>query len=662
MPHFIVYLGFSLLLVTACSEAPHAEQVSPSSSGNDDAGTGVDTANAEADAPADTLREEGDGVDEPTDTSTTDSSTTDSSAGEADATGVSEGCDCQIWEHCDAEGVCVEDLCDQGTTTCAVDAPEASEAIQVCNAEGSAMELVPCAEGEVCHLGVCQTPVCEANATEGCEGGQLKVCNSVGTGWSLIPCPGGSACLEGECVPLQPNVILLMDTSGSMNAVDLSGTLPAECTGDECPPWTWPSCDVVDAPQTRLGKAKKALQAVLASEEAQTCRLALQRFPQKFDLFKLLGQSDPTCEGIPLIAFDLFSKDNATVHNIHQITELAPDGSDLAEIMPVPFNAQAASTTSEILRWVDFEHVYENDGEPCQNLNDCSPPITHKACIAGECASSLEPELRAMGKTPLGRALFYAGEIYRHTVVVEGRSCESDTECYSPHYTCVEGACRDPFRSCRPNLIVLFSDGAETLDTDPELFFHARNQAKRLHYGLGCESDADCLNGATCVDWLCTPPTPLDFPSAYQVVPETTCYLGEVVANDACDDAVGPDEECCLTRGVCRLTSVPCGNNFACSDYPYPCGGSASTCSGRCEEIDTGFADGVGQDVLRDPEGTPFSVTVHVVDAAGSPTGTSLVAAMGGGQHALVDLDDLDGVLNVFTPLLDVKANTDACP
>ena len=106
---------------------------------------------------------------------------------------------------------------------------------------------------------------------------------------------------------------------------------------------------------------------------------------------------------------------------------------------------------------------------------------------------------------------------------------------------------------------------------------------------------------------------------------------------------------------------MPCGNNVVCAPYPYPCGGTASTCNGTCEPVDTGYIDDVGQDVLRDPAGDPFAVTVHVVDVVNAPTGTRLVAALAGGEHAIVDLDDLDGILDVFKPLLDLKANTDAC-
>ncbi|MDP6943412.1 MAG: hypothetical protein QF464_04620 [Myxococcota bacterium] len=655
-------LGTLVLILAACGDADTG-----TTDADQDSAWSPDTVDIEQDAGAGSA-DGGDGATQDTSGSPDSNTQAGDGAGEEDTEGPGEidsgppPCDCQIWEHCDADGQCVEDLCDQGTTTCAPPTEDVPQGLMVCSDDGSAVEIVPCGDGEVCHLGLCQVPMCEPNASLGCVDGQLEVCNSIGTETLLIPCQGGSACLEGECVPVEANVILLIDTSGSMNAVDLAGTFPGECEGADCPPWTWPQCDDLDAPQTRLGKAKKALQGVLASEEASGARLALQRFPQKFDLFKLLGQSDPTCEGVPLIGFDLFSKDNAQVHLTHQIETMAPDGSDLAEIMPVAFGSDQAVTNAEILRWVDFEHVYESDGEACDNLNDCSMPIAHKACVAGECAVGTEPELRAMGKTPLGRALFYAGEIYRHTVVVEGRTCTEDADCHSPHYSCVDGACHDPFRTCRPNLVVLFSDGAETLDTNPELFFHARNQAKRLQYGLGCASEDDCLNGAVCTDGACQLPADTPLPSVAQVVDAATCYKGEVVDDQECEQAPGAEEACCQTRGVCHLTSVPCANNDACEPYPYPCGGSASTCNGTCEEIDTGYVDSAGQDVLRDATGAPFSVTVHVVDAADAPTGTLLVAAFGGGQHAVVDLDDLDGILDVFTPLLDVKANTDACP
>jgi hypothetical protein len=226
----------------------------------------------------------------------------------------------------------------------------------------------------------------------------------------------------------------------------------------------------------------------------------------------------------------------------------------------------------------------------------------------------------------MGRSLFYAGEVLRHRVVVEGRACEADVDCDSPHYTCVDQACHDPLRDCRANVIILFSDGGETLDTWPDKFFHPRVQAKRFHYGLGCSSDDDCLNGATCASGTCQIPAEVALPS-----------------------------------GVCHLTSVECVDNTPCfADYKYPCGPS-QTCSGECEGLGTAYVDNVGQDLLRDPSGAPISVTVHVVDAAGAETGNGLIAKLGGGQHVPVDFDDLEGLIGAFTPLLDIKSNLDGC-
>ena len=186
------------------------------------------------------------------------------------------------------------------------------------------------------------------------------------------------------------------------------------------------------------------------------------------------------------------------------------------------------------MEWVDFDEVYDISETECTLSLNCPSEAGKAWCIGQKCAVLVEPELHATGGTPLGRSLFYAGEILRHLVVAEGRPCSADSDCGSPHYTCVEGACRDPYRACRPNLIVMFTDGGESFDNFPETFFHPQVQAKRLHYGLGCTSDADCLNGAACVSGI--------------------CELPEVVPSQ-----------------VCHLTDVPCSSNLDC-----PCARSAS--------------------------------------------------------------------------------------
>ncbi len=562
----------------------------------------------------------------------------------------------QLWEYCDDSGQCLDDVCDQGQTTCA-----SNDTQKICNGDGSAFELVPCEGDWVCYLGLCQAPVCSPDDPPTCEDGQQKVCNSIGTGWTLLPCPGGSGCLGGNCVPVEPNVILLMDTSGSMNWFNAEQQTPYECEGEGCPPWTWPQCDDQEQPQTRLGKAKKALMGILESEAADSVRMALQRFPQKFDIFKLLGDSDPTCNGAPLWGFDLYSSDNTTVNETHEIETMDPEGGVLGEILPVPFGLDGALTQSQILAWIDGEHTYEPTGESCTNLSNCSGPIVTQACIDGQCAESSNPELRAMGQTPIGRALFYAGEILRHLVVVEGQACLVDDDCGSPHYSCVDGQCHDPLGDCRPNLIVLFSDGGETLDTWPDDFFHPRIQAKRLHYGLGCNGDEDCLNGASCQAGVCQPPSDKLPGPVFEVLAESTCYKGLPADDEACAQTPGEGEMCCELQGVCHLTDLPCANNTVCFDYKYMVSGSPAEYSGECELPGFEFVDPMGANLVRDASGRPISATIHVVDASQQTNGNAHISTMGGGQHVPVDLDNPEQLIELFLPLLDVKSNVDSC-
>lgn len=609
-------LGLTLILVLGgCSaSAGAADAASDLSDVVDVADDSAADSDVRADA-ADDASAPSDATDEPSETGAADTAGADVDDDPPEV--APPTCDCQPYEYCDDSEVCVDDVCDQGSVTC--DSPTDR---RVCADDGSSFEVTPCPGAEICYLGVCEEPTCTPNEVVGCDGGQLEVCNSVGNELLLIPCPGGSACLDGECVDAEPNVILLMDTSGSMNWVNEQGGSLAECEGDGCASWAWPSCDDPVFPQTRLGKAKLALQGVLATEEAKGVRLALQRFPQLFSL--LGGASEPDCAGAPLMGFDLAIFDNGVNHEVPY--ESMAGGAP--QIMPVPFSPEAVDPETkhaELLRWIDFEEHYDLNDEECIALTQCEGAAGKKACIGGHCGVLIEPELRALGNTPLGRALFYAGEMFRHVVVVQGRQCVADTDCASPHYSCVDGECHDPLRACRANIVVVLSDGGESVDTWPDDFFHPRVQAKRLHYGLECGTSDDCMNGATCVSGVCEM----------------------------------PDAD--LPPGVCHLTDVPCEDNGVCfADYKYPCG-PASTCSGECEDLVDEEVDAKGANVLRDPAGQPISVTVHIVDAANQVNGNSLVAALGGGQHVPVNLDDPASLLDVFKPLLDVKDNIDGC-
>ena len=522
-----------------------------------------------------------------------------------------ETCTCIPTDHCDENGACVDDVCTQGATTCA-----SLEQISICNEDGSAFELIDCDENTACYLGECVAQKCDPGGPAVCEDGQIKVCNGLGTEYNLIPCPGGTACKDGECVPIEPNVILLVDTSGSMNWVNEAGGMPDECEGDDCVPWTWPMCDDPESPVTRLGKAKKALQGVLTSDAAADARMALMRFPQLLNI--LGGGAAPTCAGAGLKGFGkIFQEQHALEYE-----QVQPE--KLGSIMPVPFPATQQTDKSSLLEWIDFSQVYDIGDKDCILATVCDGEPGNKWCVGNKCAALVEPELFATGQTPIGRTLFYAGEYLRHAVVAQGRDCAADADCASPHYTCLEGKCHDPYRACRPNVIVLLSDGAESFDTFAEKFFHPFIQAKRLHYGLGCSSDADCLSGATCVGGACT----------------------------------APDE---LPDAVCHLTDVPCTKNQEGFEYKYKCG-PAQTCSGKCDQTGLTWTDSdEGAEVLRDAAGDPIAVTIHVVDASSALVGSKTIATLGGGKHLPVDLDDPQSIIDVFLPLLDVKAAVEGC-
>ena len=151
--------------------------------------------------------------------------------------------------------------------------------------------------------------------------------------------------------------------------------------------------------------------------------------------------------------------------------------------------------------WVDFDEAFSTTETPCSNTTDCGDDICllNTATNTYECAGHTNPELRATGSTPLGRSLFYAGEYIRKHMVIEGKSCVSDADCGNENYLCSnENTCFDPLRDCRSTTIVLFTDGVESPETSLVDFFNPLVQAKRLHYGLGCAFDSDCLDESEC--------------------------------------------------------------------------------------------------------------------------------------------------------------------
>ena len=235
----------------------------------------------------------------------------------------------------------------------------------------------------------------------------------------------------------------------------------------------------------------------------------------------------------------------------------------------------------------------------------------------------MDPELRGVGFTPIGKSLFYAGEYFRHQVLVEGKACMADADCASPHHTCVDGLCHDPLHECRPNVVVLLTDGGETEDRDSGTFFHPRAQAKRLHYGLGCAGDADCAGGATCQAGSCQPPL-LPYPDGTQ---------------------------------MCSVFGIPCAADGDCIS---PCTGGQCPVTCGPARVDGMTQGEAGR--ITDQAGHPVSLTLHVVDASGVDGGNADLAAYGGGLHVSVDLVDVDALVQRLQPLLDTKTLLARCP
>lgn len=519
---------------------------------------------------------------------------------------------CPSGTHPEGE-LCAEDLCSPGTSTC-LDL----ETVRVCDDIGASFDDFGCPGGQVCYLGICWEPICEPGETGGCQGANVLKCNSLGTEWVPFPCSAGTACAgAGECEPVAPNVVLLVDTSGSMNWFPDGGS-PLDCVGASCPPWSLPDCDNGAEPQTRLGKVKAALQSVVASEAIASMRVALQRFPQALLTEDFITPA--SCQGGYWTLADPFTGLMSGDNQSHTTAANGWFGAGIDQIVPVPMSADGPTDFTELARWFDgVEQISATTGGFCFDASMCGDG----PCMATGCASIVEPELRAVGGTPLGKSLFYASEYLRNFVLVEGKTCITDADCASSNHVCQTGSCHDPFATCRQNIVIAFTDGEETENVHLTDFFHPRVQAKRMHYGLGCASDGECAAGATCSGGVCTPPS-------------------------------GAIDEAAM---VCETGGLPCTSTTECPD---PCI-TWDTCQGLCTEARVTYTDPGGADRILDQAGQAVPITVHVVDASGTPGANRLIAAYGGGEHFSVDLTDPEDLVSTVNQIIGDTKNNNAC-
>lgn len=528
--------------------------------------------------------------------------------------------DCEKGTFCE-DGTCVPLKCQPGDIMC-----DGAQVV-VCDKVGSDHVLVEdCgAKGQICVSGACVDKGCKTGqmtcaspttallCKDGKQGYQAKGCVDTdpctfdrcedGVGCVNDPKPDGMACgkdkwcFKGQCTSVVNNLIVIFDTSGSMND---------KVPGKNCKSTVWPGCIDPHKACNRIGVSKSVFKKALAHVDTTHTRLAMFRFPQIVwsPEVPLPGKGpfspppEPDCVHGYYMGYQAM-----TTHGAQESAPLDAGWywDNLQEILCVPFpSASDEDPKAALLDWMDGVETLADSETPAHD----------------------NPELRSIGWTPIGRTFFYVGEYLRHKVVIDGAPCKADADCGNPNYVCEKDKCLDPMRACRKTTVVLFTDGGEI--NKPTDFFAPWVQAKRLAYGLGCSGDQDCVGGALC--------------SCPSYKPDCT-----------------PAEHMCLptdkgTGYYCESTMAPCLPEADPGDDAYCATGQGFyACQPDAMETITASAQEAAQNVLRSPDGKPFGVTVHVVDISGEPNGpkkhSGNIARLGGGKLLSSDGIDEDAFL-----------------
>ncbi|MCA9544695.1 MAG: hypothetical protein KC613_09910 [Myxococcales bacterium] len=418
-------------------------------------------------------------------------------------------------------------------------------------------------------------PECEAGQPV-CVGGERFTCTAAGRLGPADPCPAGELCALGGCVAATPDVMLLVDTSSSMDTAVADGEAEA-----------FPICESADAPFTQLGRVKAALEALFQTDAVDQVRLGLAHMPTDFT------RTFDCPEGYyrQRRVWPSFSVDPQTYSD--------PDYMQVRDgVIGVPWVPEGGTDVAGLLSWVDEAEVFEPNGLACDD------PACYGACNRDNCLTHTDPELRSVGDSVFGKALFIAATYVEKEVLSAGVECGA---CPEP-YACVGGTCQDPLGDCRQRAVIVFMDGPEVEDFDEtQSYFAPTVQAKRLRYGLGCAVDEDCLGVAVCDTGRCR-------------------------------------------AGRCTTDpSLACGERADCPD------------GGRCTLRDLNYGGAETAWVIREPDGRPARMTVHVIDASGTNAGADL-AHWGEGLHVVVDDYDVGNLLAAYqTVIAEVRARTARC-
>ncbi len=445
--------------------------------------------------------------------------------------------------------------------------------------------------------------VCTFGETQ-CAGAKLATCGPFEDGWIETNCFPGLTCSKGACVPVSNNLIIAFDTSGSMTG-KVTG-----CTASGQSP---PDCDPTKG-CTRMDISKQVFTQALSKIDDKVTRMALFRFPQKLYYKTSLSCTTGFYQGQSKL-----STDPGTTQGLTPSTSWFWD--ELNETACVGFPKDATfESKQEILKWMDGTEVMVEQGA-CSNSSTTCKPVQGCAgtCCGGKCYVHTDPELRPTGGTPIGRTLFYIGEYLRNAVVIDGKACSTTADCGNVNYVCKDNVCKDPARSCRETIVVLFTDGGES--NSATNYFAPWVQAKRMAYGLGCQADSDCVGGT------------VDDP--------IICKSGK-----------------CLPKF--EITGYYCSKDMA-ACLPSATKGEPTFCEGECvEDPRETFSPTVANandNVLRSPDGKPFGVRVYVVDISVATTkkNTMSLAISGNGKLLGADAADPDKFLATLESVFDIK-------
>jgi Putative metal-binding motif len=266
---------------------------------------------------------------------------------------------------------------------------------------------------------------------------------------------GGAAPAAAQS--LRPNILIVFDTSGSMQLDELS-TWAGERVNEQAGSCTAPPVGKV----SRLFSLKTALREALAQVGTDEANFGLMSFPQLVDPTLALPPpaGDPTRGLNKFGCFQCASEACGVGPVGHYYLDstvglgcrLSAD--PLASLNPTAaepaYGAWFDSTINQALRVdltkatpgakpvaADFDPSDANIARIYQFIDN-----TENTAAVANLAALTDPELHANGATPLGRSLFYARLYYDNFI----------------------NTAADPRRSCRQNIVILVTDGNDTCD------------------------------------------------------------------------------------------------------------------------------------------------------------------------------------------------------